>query len=97
MLPPAQPVPAAPPPPAVVIPARPPTLAEFAATFQPAPGTYEVVLTHPVSGNPIKVTFTLPAGNPKKVHVHRREIEFDYGRHFVRLRFDRQGVRVQSR
>jgi hypothetical protein len=97
LLPPAQPVQVAPPPPAVVVPPRPPTLAEFAATFQPAPGTYEVVLTHPVTGNPTKVCFTLPAGSLKKIRVHRRELEFDYGRHFVSLRFDRHGVRVHSR
>jgi hypothetical protein len=95
-VPPAQPAPPLPPPPAAV-PARPPTLAEFAAAFQPAPGTYEVVLTHPVTGTPVTVAFTLPAGSPRKVHVRRRELEFDYGRHFVRLHFDRHGVRVQSR
>jgi hypothetical protein len=93
-VPPAQP---APPPPAAAVPARPPTLAEFAAGFQPAPGTYEVVLIHPVTGSPITVAFTLPAGSPRKVHVRRRELEFNYGRHFVRLHFDRRGIQVQSR
>jgi hypothetical protein len=65
---------------------RPLTLEEFGATFQPVPGTYEVLFLHPCSKKPVTVTFTLPPGNPK-MKVDKREIEFDYGKFEVRLRF----------
>src|SRR5262245_27841466 len=85
--------------PAVVLPAptpvRPPTHAEFARSFQPLPGRYEVVLLHPFTHCPVQVCFTLPPGCPKKVRVERRELEFDYGRREVEIRFYRDGgVRV---
>ncbi len=79
----------------VVIPQRAPTLDEFAKSFQPAPGKYEVVIQHPVTCEPVKVCFTLPEGCPKKVRVHAREIDFDYGKTDVSIRFIRDGrVRV---
>lgn len=77
------------PPPALV---RPPTHAEFARQFQPAPGRYEVVLLHPFTHCPVQVCFTLPPGCPKKVRVERRELEFDYGRCEVEIRFYRNGT-----
>ncbi len=68
-------------------PVRPVTVAEFAASFQPAPGKYEVVFVHPVTCCPVKVCFTLPCGCPT-VRVHKRMLTFDYGRHHVvRIRF----------
>jgi hypothetical protein len=82
------------PPPRVVV-QRAPTLDEFARSFQPAPGKYEVVIQHPVTCEPVKVCFTLPEGCPKKVHVRPREIDFDYGKTDVSIRFIRDGrVRV---
>jgi hypothetical protein len=90
-----------PPPPQGVVPVPPPapqralTLEEFAAAFKPIPGTHEVVLLHPGSGQPVPVSFTLPEGCPK-VHVHRRQIVFDYGKHEVEVHF-RIGGRVQVR
>ena len=42
------------PPPAVPV-ARVPTLSEFAASFRPLPGTYKVVLQHPVTCAPVEV------------------------------------------
>ncbi len=57
---------------------RPPTLAEFAASFQPAPGHYEVVLLNPETCCPVKVCFTLPCGCPK-VRVHDKSLVFHYG------------------
>lgn len=79
-------------------PARPFTHREFAGLFQPQPGNYEVVLTHPVTCCPVKVCFCLPPGCPKKVRVHPREIVFDYGRDEVEIRFIRTGqVRVAYR
>src|SRR5262249_9693354 len=56
-------VPTTPVPPPTVV--RPLTLAEFAESFKPAPGTYEVVLLHPDTCCPVKVCFTLPCGCPK--------------------------------
>jgi hypothetical protein len=70
---------------------RPLTLNEFAASFQPAPGQYEVTLLHPVTGAPVHVAFTLPDGAPRKVRVYKRELEFDYGRHEVSIRFKPDG------
>jgi hypothetical protein len=91
-------VPADLPPPRVVPPPPPApvqalTVAEFAAAFQPVPGTHKVVLIHPVTGCPVEVCFTLPPGCPK-VKVHRRELEFDYGRREVEIHF-RHGGRVE--
>ena len=87
----------APPAPAVVV--RPLTLKEFAATFRPAPGTYTTVLINPITNHAVKVTFSLPPGNPV-VRVFPRRLEFDYGsrRSSVEIRFDRKDkVHVQSR
>jgi hypothetical protein len=71
------------------------TVEEFAAGFQPVPGTHEVTLVHPRSGQPVTVQFTLPPGVPRKVRVSRRDLEFDYGRQGVDLRFLLRGrVRV---
>jgi hypothetical protein len=74
---------------------RPLTLREFAAVFQPAPGNHEVLLVHPLTQAPVPVRFTLPPGAPK-VRVHRRELEFDYGKREVEVRFLRGGrVKVE--
>jgi hypothetical protein len=74
---------------------RAPTLDEFAKTFKPAPGKYEVVIQHPVTCEPVTVCFMLPEGSPKKVRVHPRQIDFDYGKTDVTIRFIRDGrVRV---
>lgn len=62
------------------------TLRDFAKSFTPAPGDYEVILLHPTKCYPVKVCFTLPPGCPK-VHVTKRQLEFDYGKREVRIRF----------
>ena len=64
------------PPPAVAV--RPPTLEEFACSFHPAPGHYEVVLLNPETCCPVQVCFTLPCGCPK-VRVHDKSLVFHYG------------------
>jgi hypothetical protein len=69
---------------------RPLTLPEFAAVFRPCAGTHQVTLLHPVTGQPVTVLFTLPPGNPR-VKLHRRNIEFDYGKHEVDITFLRNG------
>jgi hypothetical protein len=77
---------------------KPLTLAEFAERFKPAPGSYEVVLIHPVSKAPVAVRFTLPNGAPKAVRALPRQLVFNYGRDAVRLRFKADGsVKVISR
>jgi hypothetical protein len=74
---------------------RPPTPAEFAAGFRPAPGTYDLLLTHPTTGLPVRVKFTLPSGSVRSLRVHRRELEFVYRHREVAIRFLRDGrVRV---
>jgi hypothetical protein len=68
------------------------TLDHFARCFQPTPGTHHVCLIHPVTCQPVKVCFTLPAGcGHPKVCVHKRSIEFDYGRKEVEITFLRNG------
>ena len=75
-----------------------PTLEQFAGTFQPKGGNYEVSIMSPVTNQATLVRFSLPEGNPRRVHVRRNEIEFDYGiRHFVRIEFDNEGAMVTSR
>jgi hypothetical protein len=74
-----------------------PTLDAFAATFKPCPGTYEVLILHPRTHEPVKVTFSLPEGAPTRVRVTKRELDFDYGRHGVAIRFRINGtVTVKS-
>jgi hypothetical protein len=70
---------------------RPMTVGEFLAGFQPIGGNYEVVLLHPRTQCPVKVCFSLPPGCPKKVRYRCNEIEFDYGRREVEIRFKRDG------
>jgi hypothetical protein len=77
------PVVVTPPPPPVVVAV--PTLEEFAASFRPAPGTYEVTIRHSRSGCPVTVCFTLPAGCPK-VCVSRHQLDFEYPCQDVRIR-----------
>jgi hypothetical protein len=89
-------LPTLPPPPPVVpalpvVPGRVPTVAEFAATFQPVAGNYEITLQHPFTGYPVKVCLTLPPGCAKARVHHRRRLEFDYGKRGVNVVFDRRG------
>jgi hypothetical protein len=72
-------------------PARILTHREFAAAFQPLPGNYEVVLLHPYTRRPVKVCFSLPHGCIKEVEVDRNELQFDYGKFEVEVRFRRCG------
>jgi hypothetical protein len=45
----------------------------------------------------VKVTFSLPEGTPSKVRVSKREIDFEYGKHSVGIRFHHNGsVSVSS-
>jgi hypothetical protein len=77
---------------------RPLTLDEFAQSFQPREGSYEVVLQNPVTSAPATVQFSLPPGTPRSIFVSRRELTFDYGiGQWVRIHFDRKGARVISR
>ncbi len=70
---------------------------EFGQVFKPAPGNYEVVLLHPDTCCPVRICFTLPCGCPR-VRIERHELEFDYGKVEVELRFRRNGtVRVEYR
>ncbi|HVS36633.1 MAG TPA: hypothetical protein VMS17_13815 [Gemmataceae bacterium] len=93
-IPPPEPVTVAPTP-AVETPApvlvRPPTLEEFACSFHPAPGHYEVVLMNPETCCPTKVCFDLPCGCPT-VRVHDKSLVFHYGLlHNVTIRFRHDG------
>jgi hypothetical protein len=73
------------------------TLNDFAATFQPTPGAHEVRIVHPYTKELVTVAFTLPEGAPKQVHVNRRQIDFDYGKRSVSIRFRLKGsVEVTS-
>lgn len=65
-------------PPLAVIPVQPLTLQQFAASFKPLPGRYEVLLVHPKTGCPVKVCFTLPPGCLRGVRANGHKIVFDY-------------------
>jgi hypothetical protein len=67
--------------PPVVSATRAPSLADFAATFRPAPtgGRYEVVVQHPCTCCPVKVSFCLPRGCPRKVRACSNSLEIRYG------------------
>jgi hypothetical protein len=76
---------------------KPMTVEQFAESFKPQGGKYEVVLVHPKSGCPVKVCFELPSGCPSKVRWTKHVLEFDYGRASVRIRFYHNGdVKVLS-
>jgi hypothetical protein len=93
---PARPVPSVPsdvpPPPTAAAPVL--TVKEFAASFKPQPegGQYEAVLKHPYTGKPVKVSFTLPPGTPRRIMTSKPRLEFRYprGRPVV-VRFYRDG------
>jgi hypothetical protein len=71
---------------------------DFAKSFKPKAGNYEVEIVNPVTRQPTTVRFTLPEGTPRRVHVSAREIEFDYGpRRYVKIQFDGDGAVVISR
>jgi hypothetical protein len=67
------------------------TPGQFAAAFTPAAGNYDAWLIHPFSGKPVRVSFTLPEGKPRRVIANRFKLEFDYGRRIVTVRFFRNG------
>jgi hypothetical protein len=70
------------------------TVKDFASTFKPQPqgGQYEVVLKHTFTGKPVKVSFTLPPGSPKRIVAGKLRLEFRYPRGKpVVVRFYRDG------
>ncbi len=78
---------------------QPMTIYEFAGCFKPTPGTHEMVLLHPYSGCPVKVSFCLPEGCPtvKVKGGLRRCIEFSYGKRDIEVWFYRDGrVKVNN-
>jgi hypothetical protein len=85
-------------PPQPIQPVQVSSLEAFAKSFQPKPGSYEVPLLNPVTNQPATVRFTLPDATPRRVVVTRDSIEFIYSlRQWVRIEFERDGVRVTSR
>ena len=71
--------------------------ADFARTFQPRPGAYQVTFVHPRTNQPVTVAFELPPGNPRVSFV-ANSLLFDYGRHEVEIRFQIGGhVKVFQR
>jgi hypothetical protein len=98
------PLPAAPlPAPTQVVPVPRPAIAapvlpqEFAKSFQPVPGAYDIAFVHPRSHQPVTVSFVLPPGNPRVYYVPT-SLVFDYGRHEIEIRFQIGGrVKVIQR
>ena len=87
-----------PPPPAPAAVGQPLTLNQFAASFKPRAGTFDVTLINPITNQPTNVRFTLPEGRPKRVIVDSDEVEFRYGLfHFVRIEFKANGAQVVTR
>jgi hypothetical protein len=98
---PALPVQPDPPPVKAVVPAPQPATAvlpqDFARTFQPRAGMYDVTFVHPRTNQPVTVAFELPAGNPQVSFVGN-SLLFEYGRHEVEIRFQIGGrVKVIQR
>jgi hypothetical protein len=74
-----------------VLPPRYMTHREFAATFRPYPGNYEVTLIHPYTRRPVLVRFSLPPGRIKEVDADPSELRFDYGSWELEVHFKRDG------
>ncbi len=74
------------------------TLEQFAKSFKPKAGFYEVTMLNPVTKRPTNVRFTLPEGTPNRILTNRNSIEFVYGlRQYVRIEFDKDGAIITSR
>lgn len=69
-----------PPVPSALPPLRVQSVAEFVATFKPAPdgGHYEALLIHPCTHCPVKVCFDLPCGCPRKIRCTKSGFEIRY-------------------
>lgn len=76
----------------VLVPAPAIPASEFAKSFTPAEGKYQVTLIHPKTCCPVPVCFELPCGCPKKVTCTKHVIRFDYGKHEVTIRFKHDGT-----
>jgi hypothetical protein len=68
------------------------TLDTFARDFRPVEGHHHIQVIHPVTKCPVDVCFDLPCGKLREFDVNRRSIEFDYGRHEVRIIFRLNGT-----
>jgi hypothetical protein len=55
-----------------------------------------VTVQNPVTQEPVTVHFTLPDEPAPQVHVHPRSLVFEYDRHDVVIRFNRNGARVRD-
>lgn len=84
-------------PPVVLVQARPRVpvyecLDDFERCFRPCPGHHHVIIVHPVSKRPVEVCFDLPDCKLRDFDVRRRSVEFDYGKHEVKIEFNRDGT-----
>jgi hypothetical protein len=68
------------------------TLDTFARDFRPVPGKHHIQIVHPRTKCPVDVCFELPCGKLRELEVNRRSIEFDYGRHEVKIVFRHNGT-----
>lgn len=68
-----------------------PTLQQFASTFQAVPGRHQVVIQHPMTGQPVEARFRLPNAQLRRIMVYPTEVCYDYGRDQVWLRFKSNG------
>lgn len=67
-------------------------LDDFERCFRPCPGHHHVIIVHPVSKRPVEVCFDLPDCKLRDFDVRRRSVEFDYGKHEVKIEFNRDGT-----
>jgi len=68
------------------------TMDNFAREFRAGEGHHRILIVHPVTCRPVEVCFTLPCGKLEELDVNRRSIEFDFGRHDVRISFRSNGT-----
>ncbi len=68
------------------------TLSEFSRFFTPTPGAHDVWIVHPVTRQPVRVSFVLPAGKLRSVDVDRRSIQFEFRNGIVDIEFRNNGT-----
>jgi hypothetical protein len=71
-----------------------PTVEQFAKSFCPAQGQYEVTLLHPKTCCPVTVCFCLPCKEACKVTATKHALRFSYKGKDVVIRFKHDGTVV---
>ncbi|MER3415822.1 MAG: hypothetical protein C4297_06370 [Gemmataceae bacterium] len=68
------------------------TIEQFPRVFRPIAGTHRVVFVHPITLQPVEVTFQVPSRRLQKIRVERQRLTLDFGRREVEIEFHRDGT-----